>query len=385
MLNHLALGGYIADTVREPLLVLDADFRVMAANRAYYAAFDATPEGTIERLLFDLDDRQWDIPALRTLLRDVLPAHEEISDFLVDHVSAARGRRSMLVNAREILRPAEHQYLILLAIQDVTDRRAAEIALALRTVELERSNRELEQFAAIASHDLHEPLRKIRTYGDLFLSAPQPLPAAEGREHVAHMVHAATRMQVLINEVLALARLSAPYEVTDVALNRTLREVLGDFETAIAEAGATVNAGPLPIVRGNSVHLRQLFQNLLSNALKFRRPGVPPVISIAAMAAPPGGIAPVSDLVMVRVTDNGLGFEPRHAARIFEPLQRLHGRSEYPGTGMGLALARRIVERHGGAITAAATPGEGAAFSFTLPASTGPALARTLSPTLLPA
>lgn len=366
MLNHLALGGYIADTIREPLLVLDAQFRVVAANLAFFANFRTTPQDTIERDLFTLGNGQWDIPELRRLLKEVLPQHKKIVSFPVEHVFPGVGRRNMLLNGTEILRPDEHEYLILLAIDDVTDRTAAERALAVRTLELERSNRELEQFAAIASHDLHEPLRKIRTYGGLLQESREALPTEAGRDHVQRMVHAATRMQALINDLLALARISPPQHMMTLDARSIVRDVLVDLESTISEAGATVEFQSLPQVQGDPTLLRQLFQNLIVNAIKFQRADVAPFVQVSEFGtterSPSGG-----RLVGICVKDNGIGFDQGHAARIFEPLERLHGRSEYPGSGMGLALAQRIVHRHGGTIRAEGIVQTGSTFYVTLP------------------
>lgn len=366
MLNHLGLGAYIADTIREPLLILDAEFRVVGANRAFYSAFRTSPDATIEQRLFDLGNGQWDIPDLRRLLREILPQHREISRFSVEHEFPLLGVRSMLLNACEILRPDEHEYLILLAFDDVTEQAAAEKALALRTRELERSNRELEQFAAIAAHDLHEPLRKIRTYGDLLERTDDALPTPMGRDYVGRMVHAAARMQSLINDLLALARLAAPQRMHRIDARALVADVLVDLEAAIADAGATVTVDALPELRGDPTQVRQLVQNLVSNALKFRRANTAPVVSISAFS-PSGEPAGATRYAGVCVSDNGIGFDPRHAEVIFEPLERLNGRTAFPGSGMGLALARRIVERHGGTIHAESTPGAGSRFCFTLP------------------
>lgn len=366
MLNHLELGGYIADTVREPLLVLDARFKVVAANDAYYTSFETTAAETIEVGLFDLGAGQWDSVELRRQLREVLPEHRRIEGFALEFASARRGPRHLMLNACEIVRPDEHEYLILLAIEDVTKRRSAEAALHVRTRELERSNRELEQFAAIASHDLHEPLRKVRTYGNLLLESPTALPTAEGRDHVERMVHAATRMQALINGLLALARVAAPQRLIPVDVAAIVHEVLVDLDAAVAGAGAIVTVGALPAVAGDPTLLRQLFQNLIANALKFRREGVVPSISVEAFV--PSGRSESGQLQSgICVRDNGIGFDAHHAEVIFEPLERLHGRTEYPGSGMGLALARRIAERHGGSISAEGTAGEGARFCIALP------------------
>lgn len=365
MLNHLALGGYIADTIREPLLVLDADFRVVAANRVFFSAFHTTPHETIDKALFALGDGQWDIAELRRLLKEVLPEHRAIEGFPVEYRSPTLGVRYMLVNACEILRPEEHEYLILLAIDDITERREAELALALRTRDLERSNRDLEQFAAIASHDLHEPLRKILTFGELLRGTTDVL-SEKNRDYVTRMTHAAARMQTLINELLALARLAPPKKMVAIDSSMIVREVLVDLESSISEAAAIVEVGLLPLVAGDPTQLRQLFQNLIANALKFRRAGVVPSISVGGFEAAEEAALGQS-LAGICVSDNGIGFEGKYAEQIFQPLERLHGRSEYGGSGMGLALARRIVERHGGTIHAEGTPGVGSRFCLTLP------------------
>jgi light-regulated signal transduction histidine kinase (bacteriophytochrome) len=168
-------------------------------------------------------------------------------------------------------------------------------------------------------------------------------------------------MSRLIDDLLSFSRVTTharPFSRVDLAA--TARDVIEDLELQAAQAGGRVEVGPLPEVEADPVQMRQLFQNLVGNALKFRRPGVPPVGRVAAAPAPDGWV--------VTVADNGIGFEDRHAARIFQVFQRLHGRDEYDGTGVGLAICRKIVDRHGGTITARGRPGEGATFVVALPA-----------------
>ncbi len=242
--------------------------------------------------------------------------------------------------------------------------------------DLTRSNGELEQFAAVASHDLQEPLRKIRTFGDRLTRVDGAALSPAGADYLARMQHAAARMQALIDDLLAYARLSAdPPCALPVDLAVTTRAVLADLETQIAQSGGRVEVGSLPTIEGDPLRLRQLLQNLISNALKFRRPETPPLVTIRATllpaedateAGPAAGAAPPAWLHL-SVRDNGIGFEPTHATRIFEVFKRLHGRSAYEGTGIGLALCRQIAERHGGHITATSALGEGATFRVTLP------------------
>jgi len=245
--------------------------------------------------------------------------------------------------------------------------------------DLTRSNSELEQFAAVASHDLQEPLRKIRTFGDRLTTVDGAVLSPAGADYLARMQHAAARMQVLIDDLLAYARVSAdPPSAVPVDLAATMRAVLTDLETQIEQSGGRVAVGPLPTIEGDPLRLRQLLQNLLSNALKFQRPETPPVVTMSARLLPSEDAAEGADASLaagaappawlhLSVRDNGIGFEPKHAERIFEVFKRLHGRGAYEGTGIGLALCRQIAARHGGHITATSAPGQGTTVRVTLP------------------
>jgi signal transduction histidine kinase len=242
--------------------------------------------------------------------------------------------------------------------------------------DLTRSNSGLEQFASVASHDLQEPLRKIQAFGDRLKRVEGANLSQAGNDYLERMQHAAARMQVLINDLLTYARVSAGQgAVVPVDLAAIMQAVLTDLETRIAQSGGQVNVGPLPIIEGDPLRLRQLLQNLISNALKFLQPDVPPIVTVSAVLLPredsedAGPEADAAPPAWLRLTlqDNGIGFEQKHAERIFEVFKRLHGRSAYEGTGIGLALCRQIVEQHGGHITAISTPGQGATFLVTLP------------------
>lgn len=242
--------------------------------------------------------------------------------------------------------------------------------------DLARSNRALEQFASVASHDLLEPLRKIRTFGDRLQAVDGAALSPNGADDLIRMQQAAARMQVLINDLLAYARVSStPPSFVSVDLAALTRAVLTDLEVQIERSGGRVEVDPLPTIEGDPLRLRQLLQNLVSNALTFRRSDTPPVVALSAALRPSEeaeeanldlGAAPPAWLHL-SVRDNGIGFEPQHTERIFEVFKRLNGRSAYEGTGIGLALCRQIAERQGGHITATSTPGQGAAFLVTLP------------------
>jgi signal transduction histidine kinase len=351
----------IMDTVREPLIVVDAAFHVTRANRAFFSSFQVEPADTVGRSLFALGDGQWDIPALRELLRDKLAVAAAVNDFDVDHVFPGIGRRIMRLNARVVRQGVEMPRIILVAIEDVTVRRLTELRLQEQRLELERSNAALNEFASVASHDLQEPLRKILSFGErLQLSAGPALDEAS-TGYLTRVMGAALRMRALINDLLLYSQVSthiqsfAPTDLSGVA-----RDVLADLETAVAEAGTRVEVGSLPVIDADALQMRQLFQNLLGNAIKYRRPDVPSRVSLRAER-------PDAQCCIITVADNGIGFHQDHADRIFRMFERLHGRSEYDGSGIGLAICRRIVERHRGTIAAASSAGQGATFTVTLP------------------
>ncbi len=242
---------------------------------------------------------------------------------------------------------------------DIHDLKLAEEQLKLYANRLEQSNRELEQFAFMASHDLQEPLRKIEMFGDLLLERAKSLQENE-RTYLDRMRNAAGRMRAMIEGLLQISRVATqgkPFVRVD--LSRVTKEVLSDFEDQIKHSGARMDIGRLPSVTGDPLQLRQLLQNLIGNAIKYRQPGKPPEIRIYAEQLP--------DKVQICIQDRGIGFPQEDADRIFEPFQRLVGRNQYEGSGIGLAICRRIVERHGGEIAAMSEPGNGTTFFVTLP------------------
>ncbi|MBO0953136.1 PAS domain-containing sensor histidine kinase [Fibrella forsythiae] len=240
---------------------------------------------------------------------------------------------------------------------------------------LNRSNENLQRFAYVASHDLQEPLRKIQQFGDLLKTEHA---AALGSElvYLDRMQAAAARMSTLIRDLLSYARISTRVEIREpVSLSQLVAHVLTDLELVIEETQAQIQVDHLPTIIGDGSQLSQLFGNLLGNALKFRRPGVAPLIEIKAqlvsLADLPLSVKPIRSADFyhqLRVMDNGIGFEPQYSQRIFEAFQRLHRKHEYAGTGIGLSISERVVTSHGGVITASSEPGQGATFTIYLPA-----------------
>ena len=352
----------IIDTIREPLLVLDPEFRITQANRAFFHIFRVEREDTIGEVLFSLGDGQWDIAPLRELLRDKLAVEPRLNDFEVDHVFPGIGRKIMLLNARLVAHGPDTPRIILLAIEDITVRRITELRLAEQRTELQRSNAALDEFASVASHDLQEPLRKILSFGERLNMSAGPALEGEPRRHLERMLDATARMRTLINDLLMYSQVSTRVQrfmPTDLA--KIAREVIGDLETVISDEGGRVEVGELPVIDADPLLMRQLLQNLLGNALKYRKKDEPPVVRLTGSLAG-------NRHWRITVADNGIGFNDLYAEKIFKMFERLHGKGEYKGSGIGLAICRKIAERHGGTIAATGATGKGATFTITLPA-----------------
>ena len=253
-------------------------------------------------------------------------------------------------------------------VRDITEQKQAKEALERHARDLARSNEELEQFAYVASHDLQEPLRKIRAFGALLAEEKQASVDEEGRQYIDFMTDAAARMQTLVSDILALSRVTTaaqPFE--DLPLSDVFDTVLSDLSVSLDEAEGHVEVADVPTIEADRTQMDQLFRNLIGNALKFRKPGVAArvTVRVAAEAEPlPAIPGPAYTIV---VSDNGIGFEPSQGSKLFQPFKRLHARHQYEGAGIGLAICEKIVLRHHGRITATGTPGEGADFTVTLP------------------
>ncbi len=268
---------------------------------------------------------------------------------------------------------------VLFNLRDVTERRDVENKLRAFTVKLERSNRELQDFAYVASHDLQEPLRKVQAFGDRLERKCAEQLSVEGRDYVDRMRNAAGRMQNLINDLLTFSRVSTktqPFKTAD--LRKIANEVVSDLEVRIEQTNGIVEIGELPTIDADPLQIRQLLQNLIGNALKFHRQDAAPVVKVYAQTLLPTGASFLLEGEEIQtgigekfcrlvVEDNGIGFDEKYLDRIFTVFQRLHGRTEYEGSGIGLAVCRKIVERHSGHITANAKPGAGATFYIDLP------------------
>lgn len=257
------------------------------------------------------------------------------------------------------------QWKVFGVITDISRRKQSEEELAAYAQKLEQSNRELQDFAYVSSHDLQEPLRAIQNFSERLRTKHEASLDESGRDYLLRMQNAASRMRVLIQDLLAYSRVTTkarPFLPTD--LNAIAKTVMADLTVRLEETEGRIELGELPVIEADFTQMRQLIQNLLGNALKFHRPGVPPVVKVCAS---PVESDDGKERMLIIVEDNGIGFDEKYCDRIFAPFQRLHGQRKYEGTGIGLAICRKIVERHGGDITATSVPEQGTKFLVTLP------------------
>ncbi|HZZ44348.1 MAG TPA: ATP-binding protein [Tepidisphaeraceae bacterium] len=356
-------------SLEEGIVALDENGKVVLVNRAALAMY-SLPAETTPYEEWGKYHQTFYGDGVTPMAQDERPlARVWREELLVDMEKVVVGkdgrRRDLLSSGSTIIGENGERIGAVVAFRDVTERRKHEEELKRYTAQLQRSNRELQDFASVASHDLQEPLRKIRAFGDRLKVKYIEAMGEEGGDYLGRMLNAAERMSALINDLLTFSRVTTRAQpFARVELKQIAEDVMSDLETRIEETGGRVEIGALPAVEADAMQIRQLMQNLIGNALKFHKPGKGTMVEISGKVEHEAEMGRVCRL---RVKDDGIGFDEKYLDRIFNVFQRLHGRNEYEGTGIGLAVCRKIAERHHGSITARSVPGEGSTFIVTLP------------------
>jgi len=357
----------IIETVREPLVVLDTNLRVISVNHSFYQTFKVTPKDTEGKLIYDLGNRQWNIPKLRVFLEEIIPRNNQFQNFEVDHEFPSIGHKVMLLNARQIYSKGIGAQMILLAIEDITERKKAEKKikklnedLKHRAIELEAAYKELETFSYSVSHDLRTPLLGIIGLSRVLLERYSDHFDAKGQQFVSTIHSGTQKLLQLIDDLLTFSHSEhQQMEPLNIDMGELAKAVFEELKSIIPERILDLNIKTLSPARGDPSMVRQVFANLLSNAIKFTRPKGAGVIEIGCIVNENQNI--------YYVKDNGVGFDMQYAGKLFGAFQRHHTVGEFEGTGVGLAIVQRIIGRHGGQVWAEGKVNKGATFYFTLP------------------
>jgi len=353
----------IIDSLPQGFMLFDADDRLVLRNNHFDVVLPGYAEAAHEGATYE--------SIVRTELTfgvDRARTDQELEERLAERLERHASKRYSSVE-RQVSK--DHWLLIgekrtedggtVVLFTNINEIKKQEHVLQQHAERLERANSELQQFAYVASHDLQEPLRKIEAFGDRLITRCGDQLDDNGKLYTDRMMNASGRMRQLINDLLSYSRVGTQEPVSGrVNLEQIARDVINDLEETIAEKGGRIDLGELPTIEADPTQMRQLFQNLVSNSIKYSDPERPPVVEIHHEPSDDGKCH-------LHFTDNGIGFEQQHAERIFEVFQRLHGRSEFAGTGIGLATCRRIVDRHHGTIKAISEPGVGSLFSLVFP------------------
>jgi PAS domain S-box-containing protein len=357
----------IVETVREPLVVLDTDLKVISVNPSFYQTFKVKPEETAGKLIYDLGNRQWNISKLRILLEEIIPRNNQFQNFEVDHEFPTIGRKIMVLNARQIYSKGIGARMILLAIEDITEQKKAEAEikklnedLKHRALQLEAAYKELETYSYSVSHDLRTPLLGINGLSRVLIEKYSNHLDAKGQQFLNTIHTSAQNTLQLIDDLLTFSRLeNQEMKQSNIDMVKLAKTVFDELQGRVPERNLLLDIKTLPLAHGNRSMIRQVFFNLLSNAIKFTKPRETGIIEIGCLAK--------EDQNIYHVKDNGVGFETRHAGKLFEVFQRFHSEEEFKGTGLGLAIVQRIINRHRGQVWADGEIGKGATFYFTLP------------------
>jgi len=364
----------IIETIREPLIVLNKEMRVKSANASFYRYFRATEADIEGKVIFDIFSGQWNIDTFKEQLSRVLPDRLKLDDIEIVTNLPELGERRMLLNIRPIINDNLGEHLILLAIEDITQVLASNIILQQNNRELEENNKELTSFSYIASHDLQEPLRKIYAFSKLVCDDEETSLSEDSSAYLERILVSTKRMQRLIDDLLHYSHISKvnDEELEETDISQVIHEVSEELNDLIEQKDVVLKVASIPSL--NVVHslVYQLFTNLIGNAIKYSKADVQPSIKISykivnGTELTVKGANNTVSYCKISVADNGIGFLTEQAERIFEPFQRLHAKDKYEGTGIGLAICKKIMIKHKGYITAESVPGSGSVFNLYFP------------------
>lgn len=371
----IALRNYaesIIRTVREPLIILDKELRIKSANPAFYKYFKTTEAEVEGKSFFEIGANQWDIPGLSQLLKDVLVQTTSIDDYKIKKIFPVIGERNLILNARRVVvedRPAE---MILLTLQDVTDIESINEKLSNKNSELELYNEQLQSFSWAASHDLQEPLRKISMFAKKIVEEDKGL-SEKSQYNLDRIIVSTENMRQLIDDLMSYTRtIVIEKELKRTDLNLLVKKTITDLKDIIKEKEAVINTDALPRVEVLPQQFQQLFSNLIINSIKYSKEDTRPEITITAEKTSKEemlslGGNPELNYIKILVSDNGIGFSDTQSERIFDAFFRLHSKDKFRGSGLGLALCKKIVQNHNGFIKASGKIDEGAVFTIYIP------------------
>jgi PAS domain S-box-containing protein len=350
----------IINTVREPLIVLDQDLRVITASRSFYEVFKVKLEETVGQLIYDLGNKQWDISKLRELLETILLEKATFDNYEVEHDFTAIGRRVMLLNARQIQRVLGKERIILVAIEDITERKELERGVVKARDDAEAANKELEAFSYSVSHDLRAPLRGMDGFSHALLEDYSDKLDATGKNYLERIRTGAQRMGLLIDDMLKLSRVSrAEFRRESIDLSKMVQAILLTVRQNNPARDVKVSIQKDIIIEGDRRLLEIALTNLIDNAWKFTGKTKNARIEFGTL------LTDGKPVMFIR--DNGAGFDMTYVDKLFGAFQRLHTTAEFPGTGIGLATVQRVIHRHGGQVWVEGEVGKGATFFFTIP------------------
>ncbi len=365
--NALEYAENIVETVREPMVVLNSDLKIISASHNFYETFKVSPEETIGHFIYDLGNRQWDILKLRILLEEILPQETVLNGYEVDHDFLGIGRKTILLNARQIFREDIGSHIILLAMEDITERKRVEKELNLAKAAAESANRAKSEFLANMSHEIRNPMNSVLGMTQLLEMTEL---TDEQQNYVTALKLSGNNLLSLINDILDLSKIEAgkiTFELGEFSLHNCINDVAMMQKSAIFGKGLKLNvevSEDIPqFISGDQLRVKQILHNLIGNAVKFTSQGD---ITISAQLIEQHA---ETVLVQLAVCDSGIGISTEALDRIFKPFEQEDGSTtrNYGGTGLGLTISRRLAELIGGSITVESTPGAGSSFKVNLP------------------